>query len=438
MNYRRVAEEIFLAGVDRVLPDRLINKAVSLSNNCLSVNRLNLDLESFKNIYIVGAGKASAMMGAAVEDILGDRIMEGHIVVKYGHSCNLKKIKVSEANHPVPDSNGFNATRAILEISGKANSNDLVICLLSGGGSALLSDFPEGSTPEEMMAVTNLLVNCGSTIREINTVRKHLSSVKGGQLARAVYPATLVSLILSDVTGDPLDVIASGPTVPDPTTFKEAQEIISKYNLSNSLPEGIINYLKEGANGTRPETPKPGDAVFDKTFNILVGNNKLALEAARMKASELNIDATVIDDKLEGDIDEIADYLLTTAFKFQSDKSVKKPVCLLFGGEPTVKMTGKGVGGRNQHLALHCATLLRDHPGIIVLSAGTDGTDGPTSAAGAVVDSDTYNVAIAQNILPSQYLNEFDSYNFFSRAGGHIITGPTMTNVMDIIVVIIE
>jgi glycerate 2-kinase len=437
MNYRRVAEEIFLAGVDRVLPDRLINKAMSLRNNCLSVNEHNFDLEFYRNIYIIGAGKASAMMGAAVEEILGDRIREGHIVVKYGHSCDLKKIIVSEANHPVPDSNGFRATRAILEISERANTNDLVICLLSGGGSALLSDFPEGSTPEEMMIVTSLLVNCGSSIREINTVRKHLSSVKGGQLARAVYPATLVSLILSDVTGDPLDVIASGPTVPDPTTFKEAQEIIGKYNLSNSLPAGIIDYLNEGVNGTRPDTPKPGDAVFDKTFNLLVGNNKLALEAARMKASELNIDATVIDDKLEGDMDEIADYILATAFKFQGDNSVKKPFCLLFGGEPTVRMTGKGVGGRNQHLALHCAIHLRDHPGIIILSAGTDGTDGPTSAAGAVVDSDTINDAMALNLLPDKYLREFDSYNFFSKAGGHIITGPTMTNVMDIIIVII-
>ena len=228
MNSRIVAEQIFLAGVERVLPDRLISKAMYLQDNSLFINDFSFNLDSVRNIYVIGAGKASALMGAEVERILGERITDGHIVVKYGHSCALKKIKVTEAGHPVPDSNGFRATRSILEIAAMADSTDLVICLLSGGGSALLADFPEGSTPEEMMIVNKLLVNCGASIKEINTVRKHLSAVKGGQLARAVYPATMVSLILSDVTGDPLDVIASGPTVPDPTTFKQAMEIISK------------------------------------------------------------------------------------------------------------------------------------------------------------------------------------------------------------------
>ena len=244
MNNRIIAEQIFLAGVDRVLPDRLINKAMSLQDNRLFINDFSFNLDAVRHIFVIGAGKASALMGAEVERILGDRITEGHIVVKYGHSCALKKIKVTEAGHPVPDSNGFSATRSILEIAAKADKNDLVICLLSGGGSALLADFPEGSSPEEIMIVNNLLVNCGASIREINTVRKHLSNVKGGQLARAVYPGTMVSLILSDVIGDPLDVIASGPTVPDPTTFKQAKEIITKYDLTGSLPQSIINYLE--------------------------------------------------------------------------------------------------------------------------------------------------------------------------------------------------
>ena len=244
MNSRTVAEQIFLAGVDRVLPGRLIEKVMSLTGNCLLISDFTLCLESVKNVYVIGAGKASALMGAEVERILGERITAGHIVVKYGHSCALTKIKVTEAGHPVPDSNGFRATRSILEIAAMADSTDLVICLLSGGGSALLADFPEGSTPEEMMIVNKLLVNCGASIKEINAVRKHLSAVKGGQLAREVYPATMVSLILSDVTGDPLDVIASGPTVPDPTTFKQAKEIIAKYDLSASMPERIIRFIK--------------------------------------------------------------------------------------------------------------------------------------------------------------------------------------------------
>jgi len=252
MNYRSVAEELFLAGVDAVLPERLINKTMSVKNNCLFINDLILNLDSYEHVYLIGAGKASALMGAEVEKILGENISEGHIVVKYGHACEMKRIKVTEAGHPVPDSNGFKATREILKISGSAGSNDLVICLLSGGGSALLSDCPDGVYPEEMMKLTTLLVNSGASIREINAVRKHMSKVKGGQLARAVYPGTMVTLILSDVVGDPLDVIASGPTVPDPTTFQQALEVLRKYNLTGSLPAGIINYLSEGAEGNRP------------------------------------------------------------------------------------------------------------------------------------------------------------------------------------------
>jgi glycerate 2-kinase len=438
MNYKAVAEQIFLAGVDRVLPGRLIGKVMSLSGNCLLINDFSISLESVKNVYVIGAGKASALMGAEVERILGERITAGHIVVKYGHSHLLKKIKVTEAGHPVPDSNGFRATRSILEIASLADSADLVICLLSGGGSALLADFPEGSTPEEMMIVNKLLVNCGASIKEINAVRKHLSDVKGGQLARAVYPGTIVSLILSDVIGDPLDVIASGPTVPDPTTFKQAMEIITKYNLSGSMPEWIITSIIEGADGGRTETPKQGDPVFDKTFNFLIGNNKIALEAAGKKSIELKINAEIIDDRLEGDISAVSEYIIGTALKCQSDIDVPKPLCLLFGGEPTVQVSGSGKGGRNQHLALLCSSFLKSHKGITMLSAGTDGNDGPTSAAGAVVDCETYDDAVSLGIIPEEYLLNFDSYNFFRKAGGHIITGPTMTNVMDIIIMIVE
>jgi glycerate 2-kinase len=438
MDNRLVAEQIFLAGVERVLPDRLINKAMSLQDNWLVINDLKFNLDSVKNIYVIGAGKASALMAAEVERILGARITEGHIVVKYGHSCQLDKIKVTEAGHPVPDSNGFSATKSILEIAGKADDYDLVICLLSGGGSALLADYPEGSSPEEIMKVNNLLVNCGSAIGEINTVRKHLSRVKGGQLARAVYPGTLISLILSDVIGDPLDVIASGPTVPDPTTFQHATDVLKKYNITGTVPASINDYLNDGANGKKPETPKTADPVFDKTHNILIGNNKLALEAALKKATELSINAVIISDKVDGEISQVSEYVVSTALKFQGDIEMSKPICLLFGGEPTVRVSGEGAGGRNQHLALYCSSLLKGREGITILSAGTDGNDGPTSAAGAVVDCTTYENAASRGIFPEEYLAAFDSFNFFRKAGGHIITRPTMTNVMDIIVVIVE
>ena len=438
MNCRTIAEKIFLAGVESVLPGRLITNEMSLKDNCLKIGHLSFSLESIENIYVIGAGKASAMMGAEIEKILGNRITEGHIVVKYGYSCKLNYINVSEAGHPIPDVNGFSSTREILKIAEYANWNDLVICLLSGGGSSLLVDIPEGCLPDDMIKVNDLLINCGASISEINAVRKHLSYVKGGQLARVVYPATLVNLILSDVPGDSFDVIASGPTVPDPTTFLQALTVLATFGLTRSIPRGILTFLKEGAAGKKPETPKPGDPAFDKTFNILIGSNRMALEAAKSKALEFNINAVIIDDQLQGDTSTIAEYLVETALRFKGDKDEVKPVCLLFGGETTVKMTGKGSGGRNQHLALLSAILLQNNYGITILSAGTDGNDGTTDAAGAVVDSDTISGAISKNIDPEKHLNEFNSFHFFKKAGGLIITGPTMTNVMDIIVVIVE
>jgi glycerate-2-kinase len=437
MNFREIVEQIFLAGVESVLPENLINNVLSVRGDNLILGDQVYSLKAIGNIYIIGAGKASAMMGAEVERLLGDLITEGHIIVKYGFSRKLKHIIVTEAGHPVPDSKGFNATREILKIAGKAKDNDLVICLLSGGGSSLLTDIPDGCSADDMIKVADLLVNSGASISEINAVRKHLSAVKGGQLARIVYPATLVNLILSDVPGDSLEVIASGPTVPDSTTFEQALQVLSLFGLTEKVPLKILDYLKEGVRGMRPETPKPGDLIFDKTINILVGSNRMALEAAKTKALEFNINAVIVDDQLQGDSVSVSEYLLATALKFKNDMDEVKPVCLLFGGETTVKMTGSGKGGRNQHLALLSALLLQTNSGITILSAGTDGNDGPTDAAGAVVDSLTIREASEKDIDAEKYLSRFDSYHFFKKAGGQIITGPTMTNVMDIIVIVI-
>jgi hydroxypyruvate reductase/glycerate 2-kinase len=326
----------------------------------------------------------------------------------------------------------------ILCIAAAAGPDDLVICLISGGGSSLLSDAPEGCSADDLIILNNLLVNSGASITEINAVRKHLSLIKGGQLARAIYPATLINFILSDVPGDALEVIASGPTVPDSTTFVQAMTVLSEYGLKDIVPERIVKYLDAGVNGIRPETPKPGDAVFEKTYNILAGSNKMALEACRIKAVDQNINAVIIDDQLQGDTTDVADYIVATALKFKNDNDEIKPVCLLFGGETTVRMTGKGKGGRNQHLALLASLQLRDLPGITILSAGTDGNDGPTDAAGAVVDSLTIKEASSKGLDAEKFLSDFDSYHFFKKAGGHIITGPTLTNVMDLIVVLIE
>jgi glycerate-2-kinase len=438
MDTRQIVEDIFLSAVRRVTPSVLIPSVLSLDGNVLRAGKISFQLNEINKIFVIGAGKASAAMALEVEKILGDRIDKGHIIVKYGHSCRLKHIKVTEAGHPVPDKKGFKATRSLLEIATEAGERDLVICLISGGGSALLADFPDGSSAKEVIAMNDLLVKCGAGISEINAVRKHTSNVKGGQLVRAVFPATLLNLVLSDVPGDPLDVIASGPTVPDPTTFAQALEVISKYDLTQKISGDIIDHLNNGLKGLIPETPKPSDPVFGKTVNLLIGTNRVALEEAVRKALEYNINALIIDTKLQGDVSTIADYIVDTAVRFRNDHNEVKPVCLLFGGETTVKMTGKGKGGRNQHLALLVSLLLKDLPGMTFLSGGTDGNDGPTDAAGAIVDSDTYNQAVSGKIIPEKYIAAFDSCNFFRKAGGHVITGPTMTNVMDVMVMIVR
>jgi len=438
MNYLEIAEKIFIHAVKRVHPEKLIKDHVKLLGSVLTIDSLELLLKKINNIYIIGAGKATAAMASGIEEMLGNRLSGGHIVVKYNHSLKLKYIEVTEAGHPVPDSNGFKATREIIKIADKASENDLIICLLSGGGSALLSDYPEGSTENDMIKLNDLLVRSGADIGEINTVRKHLSRVKGGQLARVVFPATLVNLMLSDVPGDSPEIIASGPTYPDSSTFNEAIKILEKYHLSDAVPPGLMNYLMEGLKGMKPETPKPGDPVFKKSYNFLIGTNKTALEAARDKAIQSGLNSYIIDDDLHGNVDEVALYLVETAIRYKENIKAAKPACLLFGGETTIAVKGNGLGGRNQHLALSCAVLLQNQSGITILAAGTDGTDGATDAAGAVVDCRTVNKALLKNQNPQSYLMNFDSYHFFRNSGGHIITGPTMTNVMDIVVVIVE
>ena len=438
MNSRAAAEKIFMAGVRSVLPGKLVTDVLKVEGNILSAGGRKIALESVNDIYVIGAGKASAAMGHYVENILGDHVSGGHIAVKYGHSCKLRRIHVTEAGHPIPDINGFNATGEILKIAERATWSDLVICLISGGGSALMADLPAGLIPEELYIVNNLLVRSGADINQINCVRKHLSKVKGGQLARIIHPASLITIIISDVVGNPLEVISSGPTVPDPSTFSEALKVIEDYNLAPELTSGVMNYLKDGASGIHPETPKPGDPVFEKTFNILAGTNQIALRASKEEATSMGYNAYIIDDSVKGDVANVCESILNMAFTFRDNPDVPKPFCLLFGGETTIKVHGDGMGGRNQHLALVAAMKLENNPGITFLSAGTDGTDGPTDAAGAVSDSDTLPDGRSLELDPVSFISEFDSYHFFKKAGGLIQTGPTFTNVMDLIVVLVE
>ncbi len=438
MEAKVLAETIFLAGVESVMTQKIIPRHLSIENDILSVAGNKMEIANLKNVYVIGAGKASGAMALEIERIFGDKITSGYVVVKYGHGCDLQYITLSEAGHPIPDYNGYASTKKILDIANEAGENDLIICLISGGGSALLCDFPEGSSDEDLNVVNQLLLKSGADIKEINAVRKHLSKVKGGQLLTAAYPAQVITLILSDVIGDSLDAIASGPTVPDSTTFNNAIAVLEKYNLYSKVPQAITGYLQKGSEGIYPETPKPGDVVFNNTHNFVIGSNKIALESCRQKAMENGFNTFIITSELEGDLMEVSKQIIDTALSFQKDEQIKKPCCILFGGETTIKVKGNGTGGRNQHLALYAALLLKDKRGITLLSAGTDGNDGPTDIAGAVVDTKTYKNAFDKGLDANKYLENFDSFDFFEKAGGQIITGPTMTNVMDIIVVIIE
>jgi len=429
MEQRQTAIDIFLAGVESVKPDNLIRSFISVKDNVLKIEKLILDLATIRNIYVVGAGKASALMAQEMESILGSRISNGHIVTKYNHSVPLKYIGYTEAGHPVPDENGIKGTEEILSIAHMAGEEDLVICLISGGGSALLTDVPNDCTLDDIKTLNNLLLKSGASINEMNCIRKHLSNVKGGLLAKTASPARIISLILSDVIGDPLDVIASGPTAPDPTTFADAMSVIKHYNLEEKIPQQILKVLKDGYENKRQETLKESNNIFLRTTNLIIGTNKLALKTAKEKAESFGYESQIITNTLEGEVVDVARYIVEMAKSTKQIKTHRK-ICLLFAGEPTIKVSGEGLGGRNQHLALVASTLLKDIPDITVLSAGTDGTDGPTDAAGAVVDSNTFKHSKDLGLNIEQYINNCDSYHFFQgrRWINHYKSNPNKCN----------
>jgi hydroxypyruvate reductase len=431
--YREHLESIFRAGLEAVDPMEAVAGAVSRDGGGLLVSGRSYRLEDYERIFVIGAGKAGAPMAAAMEEILGDRLTTGRITVKYGHTVPLEKVETKEAGHPIPDEAGIAGAEEIARISNQAGERDLVFCLISGGGSALLVSPAEGITLQQKQAVTSELLACGASIEEINTVRKHLSRVKGGQLARACWPATVVTLILSDVVGDPLDVIASGPTVPDSSTFGECLEIVSRYELAGRLPASVMQRIEAGAKGDLPETPKEGEKIFERVQNEIVGNSLSAVLAASRKAESLGYTPLILSTRIEGETREVAHVhaaifreVLATGFP------LAPPACILSGGETTVTLRGKGKGGRNQEFSLAVALHIQGEDRIFFLSGGTDGTDGPTDAAGAFADGTTVERARALNLEAVRTLDENDSYPFFDALGDLLITGPTNTNVMDL------
>jgi hydroxypyruvate reductase len=431
-------ERIFRAGLAAVDPADAVRRCVRVEGDILRVGDADLFLPDIRRIFVLGAGKASVRMARALEDLLGGRITGGWINTKTGHAEALSRIHVHEAGHPVPDEAGRRGAEELLKIAREAGEGDLVLFCLSGGGSALLPAPVEGVSLEDKQAVTRELLACGADIREINAVRKHLSRVKGGRLARAAHPARLVSLILSDVIGDPLDVIASGPTAPDASTFADALAVIEKYALADRVPAAVRDYLTQGAAGKHAETPKPGDPLLDGVDNVIIASNATAVNACAAEAKRLGWPARVLSTRMEGEAREAARALIAVAREaLEAGRPVKPPACLICGGETTVTLRGNGRGGRNQELALSAAMAGRDTRGWALLAAGTDGTDGPTDAAGAFADGKTCARAEQLGLNPGAFLRENDAYTFFDRLGDLLKTGPTGTNVMDLTLVLV-
>jgi hydroxypyruvate reductase len=433
--------DIFDAALAAVDPYSAVLKAVRVEDEQLHVGGVRYDLDAYDRIIVVGAGKATARMALAVESLLCERISSGLIIVKEEHTAPLTIIEQVEASHPVPNEAGIAGTQRILDMVRAADENTLVICLLSGGASALLVATVEGVTLQDKQEATRLLLNAGASIFELNAVRKHLSSVKGGRLAQAAYPAQLVTLIISDVIGDPLDVIASGPTSPDQATFADAWNVIEKFGLQEKLPPRVSDYLQRGIAGQVPETVKENDPTLDNAHNEIIAGISQALTAATEKAGRLAYVSRTISDTLQGEARDAARFLAQAA---RAELDAMKPNergCLLCGGETTVTVRGTGKGGRNQEFALAFALEIEGLRGVSLLSAGTDGSDGPTDAAGAMVDGNTASRARRLGLDPLRYLDNNDAYTFFqqfdaaSGAHCHIKTGPTGTNVMDIQIV---
>ena len=439
-----MAGAIYLEALSAVDPTKILKERIRIEKDLLWIkigdnSERVFDLNRFDKIFLVGTGKSSNSMAQAIEEIFEDRLTEGVITTKYGHLLPLKKTQIIEAGHPIPDQKGHEGAKIIHNLLKGSGPEDLVIFLLSGGGSALLPFPANGIELKEKQEATQLLLDCGADIKEINTIRKHISWMKGGWLAKWAYPSTVIGFILSDVVGDPLDAIGSGPTVPDPSTFGEAWEVLRKYDLLNRIAPSIKNFLELGKEGKVEESPKMGDIVFQKVYNSLIGSNILALRAAEKKATSLGLNTLILSSSIEGETREAARFHTAIAKEvISSGNPIPRPACILSGGETTVTIKGHGLGGRNQEFALAGALEISGIEKVVLLSGGTDGTDGPTDASGAVADYTTIQRAKSMGMDPRAHLDNNDAYPFFQKLGDLLITGPTQTNVMDVRILLVD
>jgi hydroxypyruvate reductase len=431
--------KITQAAITAVDPTEAVKQVLQLEGTRLIIADKQYNLSDLREVFLVGVGKACVPMGLAVVEIINEHLSEGILITKEGHLFTDKdqfpsKLAIFEASHPLPDKRSVNATHKIINLLNRTQGDDLVICLISGGGSALLTAPTADMSLNDLRTLTSILLASGATINEINCLRKHLSLIKGGNLAGHATPAFLSTLILSDVVGDPLDVIASGPTVPDRSTYRDALQVLNKYRIYDEIPSKIINHLQRGLAGEIPETPKPHHQAFNKTQNYIIGNNYLAAQAAIYQAQAEGYNTLLLTTFLQGEAREAGQFISSLARQIaKTDQPVPRPACVVIGGETTVTIRGEGSGGRNQELALSTVGNLSTIPNITLVTFATDGGDGPTDAAGAVVTNASLNRAASLGLDPDKYLDKNDSYNFFESLGDLIKTGPTQTNVNDLI-----
>ena len=429
--------EVVLSAIN---PKENILKKLRVEKEILIIDNFQLQLSEIGKIIVIGGGKAGGSMAEAIETILKNRISKGLVNVLKGteKNFNLNKIELIGAGHPIPDKSGVKGVKKMFRLVKKLDENDLVITLISGGGSALMPLPIDGINLEALQEITNQLLKSGATINELNAVRKHLSAFKGGQLAQACRPAKVISLILSDVIGDPLDIIASGPTTPDQSTFQDAKHILEKYKLWSSIPVGIKTRIQQGVDGLLDETPKKNDPIFDKVHNFIVANNSTAAQAALEKLEEQGYMSLVLSTFVEGEAREVGKvYSSIVQEIITSGRPLEPPCALIIGGETTVTVKGTGKGGRNQEVALSSVKKL-SNINCVLATLGTDGIDGPTNVAGALVDGNSWKKGLKNNQDIEKLLEDNNSYHYFHILNDHIVTGPTGSNVNDISIILIN
>jgi len=443
-NMGLAVREIMASAINAVNPYQCIKRYITSMNGGERLGSSASNQDQFDRVFLIGFGKASVPMAKAILDLFEDKISFANVITKDEKflidNGYRNKLKVLLGGHPIPTTNSIDATQSLLASLPVLTQNDLVFVVISGGGSALFTNPMNDISLDDMQQLTQILLKSGADIQEINVLRKHLDSVKGGRLALRLHPAQIQTLILSDVIGDRLDMIASGPTIPDPTTFEDAIAVISKYELQDRAPKSIIKILNAGVRGEVSETLKPKDLDLGKNANHLIGTNIQALESAKRKAEELGYQPLIISSHLTGKTKDVAEFLhgiLQTGLAY--GYPINKPCCLLFGGEPTVDVKGEGRGGRNQDLVLHMVQKISDKPGVLFISLATDGEDGPTDAAGAASDALVFRDGASMSGLSiDTYINTNNSYEYFKKVGGLIKTGSTGTNVNDIMVLMID